>query len=312
MPVGAVHHPLEIRDSWTDSAAGYLGLFVIYTFVAMCRLTVAMVMFVASLAPLVTGALATVIALRDGDQVLCGGARIWTCDVRAEFTMVERTTTGHDNDRLMLPPDYQPTAPAALQPLPELPSKQAARRDQRDVYLYLDRLLSSSPGPVRIVNEFVTEASGIKLAEVLGSYDFVGVAPHGEMQSRLTGSYPENKDAWVVGISNYGYCMTVDMRHSVLLLTDYPLERDPNPVALLDHFPRSIPHIVLTYSPRLDGMPTPPYLLRQWTQSELVALVQSRGWVVDAQSASWIHMHHRDLPKEQYYMLGTKLVPVTP
>lgn len=288
-----------------EDAIFFLVKTVVVMFAGMCRVTIALVAFAVSLAPLALGAGAPMIALKDGEQVLCGGARIWTCDTRAGFSMVERAAVRNENERLMLPPDCQSHAVAArLEFDMGLKSKQGARRYQREVYLYLDGLLTK---PHHIVNIFGIDASGIKLAEVLGSHQTVGVVANKDVYDYLTRYYPESR--WILGHGTYEDYTLGNLQCEVLLLTDSPLDRDPDPVALLDHLPRHVPHIVLTHNPRTDGVPPLPESLRQWTQDELAALVQSRGFVVDGKGPFWIHMHHKDLPRTSYYMLGTKLVP---
>jgi hypothetical protein len=267
------------------------------------KLCIAVLFFVSSLvnsAPLV--------ALRDGDQVLCGGARIWTCDARAEFTMVEHTGP-RDHERLGLPHSYRPNVQA--EPFPEPGTKQEGRRDQRGAYLYLDRLLLDRR--VSIFNFFATYASGMKLAEVLGSHQITGMTWNTEVRAWLMRDYPEEEEgiSWWISHGAPMEFESLPPRGDVLLLTDYALERDPDPIALLGRLPRTYPHIVMTYWPRIESQPTPPYLLRQWTRPELVRLLESRGFIIEYSSDSWVHMHHKDLPKEAYYMLGTKLVPAS-
>lgn len=72
---------------------------------------------------------ATHIALQDGQTVLCGGARVWQCDAKNSFTMVE----------------FVP------EPEPDPISVEDGKMEHRDLYLILDGIVQDSDVIVQLV-----------------------------------------------------------------------------------------------------------------------------------------------------------------
>jgi len=238
---------------------------------------------------------APIVALRNGEQVICGGARVWTCDTSAEFRMVEEVVwkqTPADvalNTRLFLPDDYRPNTQLAERP--QLDSKHAARRDQRAIYLHVDR--TTSPA-ARITNLFATYASGIKLAEILRERPTRGLARglDDALLEQLKTEYPETNFRRAV----HGLDDTCETADDVLLITDEWFERAPDPIEALNMLPHRCQRIVLGFSPRTLKHP-PPHLYRQWTQAELMRLVARAGFVEVGPRDSrdpWLSIRHAD------------------
>jgi len=238
---------------------------------------------------------APVVVLPHGGQVLCGGARLWVCDAEAEFDMVEATVysakkpapPAEENRRLFLPEDYYPST--ALAPFPFFETRQAERRDQREIFLHVDRMHAGA----HVTARFEIYASALKLAEILGNYRVIGLS---------TMIHPEDlRFAEPVQFMSAPPSLREECaENGVLLLVDHYLERSSDPIASLDDLPRHCRHIVLGFTPRNVSGPPPIHMYRQWTVNELVLLVQSRGFDVFyvTQHDPWIEMRHRDAPSQ--------------
>lgn len=274
------------------------------------------------------------LALKDGDAVMCGGVRSWTCDVNNDRSMVP-TEQYKPVPKRFLPDAFQENwfGPAYIHSEPDNPA-----RFQRELYLKAEHLASE----LAKQSKFTTVANVMESAASEYKFDmlFRNSVAAGKYQqaTSIVVDRPAMQGPWFVHVNCTGSaddpCVMIGdgevAMHDVVIASDNLLETAKNPEAVLE-FILQITRVyaVLAIESRDPGgttttRPAYEFFRRQWHVSEMQQYLASKNATILAthqgskeRSSYWIVMSPpARVPGASgggggaYYAHGTKMANV--
>lgn len=249
------------------------------------------------------------LALKDGDAVMCGGVRSWTCDVNNDRSMVP-TEQYKPVPKRFLPDGFQENwfGPPYIHSEPENPA-----RFQRELYLKAEHLandLAKQSKFTTVANAMESAASELKFHTIfrnpLAAAKFQQTtsividrpsSSAGNVHVNCTGG----ADDPCVVVATGGGGGDALATHDVVIASDNLLEIAKNPEAVLDFLLQiTRVYLVLAIESRDVGLARPMYefFRRQWHVNEMEQYLESKN-------ATILAVHQGTKEKSSYWIVAS-------